>query len=98
MPEQNNGTQRFSVDLGHVKTMFDLGWKLIAVLWFAFRLYSNEGALLKSSKELEARVSDMQTQMNKQDRDQVEIKGKIDSLQTQFNLQREFESATRTKR
>ena len=75
MAEQNNEHHGVMlrlpvIDAKYAFAMFNIGWKVVGVVFVAFRMYFNEQALLETTKTLETRMTVLETAMNTQIRQQ----------------------------
>jgi hypothetical protein len=84
-----------SFNFATFQTIFDLGWKGLLLLWFAFQFYNNQDSLLKDRSRADARITKLETDFNKMDRDLVEQKAYNLSLKEQLDNDRQFYLQTR---
>ena len=79
-----------SVSFGILKTIFDLSWKVIPVLWVAFQFYSNQDQLVKNFAKAEAKLTTLENRCNQLDRDLGDEKASRSALKQQVEDDREF--------
>lgn len=88
----------FSIDARHFKTIFDVSWKVGTVLFFIFRLYFNEQALIESSKRLEIRMGQFETKLNEQNRQMIDTNAELRFIKEQISNEKSYAEQTRNKR
>lgn len=95
MPEVNDArVVGQPITFGIVKTALHFSGIAIPILWMAFQFYSNQDTLVKASKGVDTRISNLETQVNKLDRANVEMQGDIKSLNRLAEMQLEFVTQT----
>jgi hypothetical protein len=87
-----------TLDTKYVFAMVNIGWKIVAVLAVVFRMYFNEQTLLETTKKLETRMSALETEMNKQGREQGAQTAEMIARFNQLISDRSFYEQTANKR
>jgi hypothetical protein len=92
---EETDTQRDpAISLGVIKTAFDLGWKLLPVLWVIFQFYANQNTISEKSESNKKNIERLETSLNKLDRKVVEVQATANSLKEQMANDRQFYLAT----
>jgi len=89
---------QLGIDARHLKIVFDVSWKIGTVLFFIFRLYFNEQTLIESSKRLEVRLVQFETQLNAQNRQMTETAADLKFLKEQIFSEKSYAEQTRKQR
>lgn len=76
--------------VGTIKTVFDVSWKLIPLLWVAMQFYSNQQSIDKKASSNEDKINKLETSFNKLDRSLVEVRSDAKALQQQMDNDRQF--------
>ena len=90
MADETTAKESLPVNFATLKTFFDWGWKGLVVLWFAFQFYNNQDSLMKDRSKTESRITNLETQTNKLDRELVEQNAYSNSLKSQLDNDRQF--------
>lgn len=83
-----------AVSLGVIKTAFDIGWKLLPVLWVIFQFYANQSTISDKTESNKKNVERLETVINNLERKVVEVQATANSLKDQMANDRQFYLAT----
>ena len=86
------------LNLANLKTLFDLSWKGIPVLWVAFQFYSNANDAGKRASANESRILKLETDVNKMDREIVAIRSEYNARREQEQNDRQFYLQTQRRK
>jgi hypothetical protein len=83
--------------LNGFKTAFDLSWKVVLVVWVVSQFYFVSSETTRKVTSSENKIQTLENNVNKLDRDLVEVKGEIKSLHDQMEMERQFYLQTQRK-
>jgi hypothetical protein len=86
-----------SLSLGAIKTVFELSWKAVVVLWFVFQFYSTQTSTTRETTTNQKSITDLNTKFNEMDRRVAAAEATASALKEQMAYDRQFILATQPR-
>jgi hypothetical protein len=84
------------ISLGVIKAAFDLGWKVLPVLWVIFQFYANQASISEKAESNKKNIEKLETALNALDRKVGDAQATANSLKEQMANDRQFYLATQS--